>query len=396
MGTTRNRWPTPMPTNGSTPLFKLTDEQELIRRTVRDFAAKHVEPIAAEIDREKRFPTENVKRLADLGLMGMLIPTEYGGAGADTVSYAITIEELSRVCASHGVIASVNNSLCAWPIYNWGTEEQREAWLPNLCSGGLGAYALSEPGAGSDPAGLSSTAEKTGDTYTLNGQKNFITNGGHADTYIYFAKTDPSERHRGMTAFLIDKDTDGFEWSEPEHKMGIRAAHSVQLFLDNCEVPEENVLGEVGEGFKIAMTVLDGGRVGIGAQALGIAQACLDASVVYSEEREQFGKPINRFQAIQFKLADMAMRVEAARNMVYKAASLKDAGEELSQVASMAKLFASETAMENAIQAVQIHGGNGYTTDYPVERYMRDAKITEIYEGTSEIQRIVISRNLFR
>ncbi len=386
-----------MPRNAGDPhAFSLTEEQQLIRRTVKDFADKHVRPIASEIDEEKRFPTENIKRLADLGLMGMLIPEEYGGSGADTVSYAITIEELSRACASHGVIASVNNSLCAFPIYNWGTEDQRERFLEPLCNGTkLGAYALSEPGAGSDPAGMSSTATKDGDTYTINGQKNFITNGGHADTYIYFAKTDPGERHRGMSAFILDKDMDGFDWSEPEEKMGIRAAHSVQLFLDDVEVPEDRLLGSEGEGFKIAMQVLDGGRIGIGAQAVGIAQACLDASKAYASEREQFGQAIKNFQAIQFKIADMAMRTEVARNQVYKAAAMKDAGEDVTRTASIAKLNASEAAMDNAVQAVQVHGGNGYTTDYPVERYMRDAKITEIYEGTSEIQRLVISREEF-
>ena len=386
-----------MPEPAPRTLYKLSDEQELIRRTVRDFAARHVAPIAAEIDREKRFPIENVKRLADLGLMGMLVPPEYGGSGADSVSYALTIEELSRVCASHGVITSVNNSLCAYPISVFGTDEQKARFLPALCNGeGLGAYALSEPNAGSDPASMRSTAEKKGDSFVLNGQKNFITNGGHATTYIYFAKTDPTERHKGVTAFLIEKGMDGFTWSEPESKMGIRAAHSVQLFLDNVEVPEEHVLGKVGGGFTVAMKVLDGGRIGIGSQALGIAQACVDASVEYAKEREQFGRPIADFQAIRFKLADMAMRTEAARNLVYKAAAMKDAGEDFSQTASMAKLFASEAAMKNAIEAVQVHGGNGYTTDYPVERYMRDAKITEIYEGTSEVQRIVIAKNLLK
>jgi alkylation response protein AidB-like acyl-CoA dehydrogenase len=383
-----------MPQNGGAPhAFGLTEEQQLIRRTVRDFADQHVRPIAAEIDGEERFPQENIKRLADLGLMGMLIPEEYGGSDADTVSYAITIEELSRACASHGVITSVNNSLCAWPIYNWGTEEQKEEFLPSLCDGtGLGAYALSEPGAGSDPAGMDSTAEKDGDTYTLNGQKNWITNAGHADTYIYFAKTDPDERHRGITAFLLDGDMDGFDWSEPEDKMGIRAAHSRSLFLENVEVPEWRVLGEEGQGFRIAMQVLDGGRIGIGAQATGIAQACLDASVDYANKREQFGQPIADFQAIQFKIADMRMRTEVARNQVYKAAAKKDAGQDMTRAASIAKLNASEAAMDNAVEAVQVHGGNGYSTDYPVERYMRDAKITEIYEGTSEIQRQVIAR----
>jgi alkylation response protein AidB-like acyl-CoA dehydrogenase len=378
---------------GASNAWELNEEQQLIRRTVRDFAEQHVEPIAAEIDEEERFPKENIKRLADLGLMGMLVPEEYGGSGADTVSYAVTIEELSRACASHGVIVSVNNSLCAFPIYKWGTEEQRERFLPGLCNGeSLGAYALSEPVAGSDPAGMQSTAEKDGDRYIVNGQKNFITNGGHADTYIYFAKTDPEERHRGISAFLLDKDMDGFEYSEPEEKMGIRAAHSVQLFLDDVEASEDRLLGDEGDGFKIAMQVLNGGRVGIGAQGVGIAQACVDDSVDYADQREQFGQKIGDFQAIQHKIADMAMKTEAARNLVYKAAARKDAGGDVAQIASMAKLNASEAAMDNAIEAVQIHGGNGYTTDYPVERYMRDAKITEIYEGTSEIQRTVIAR----
>jgi alkylation response protein AidB-like acyl-CoA dehydrogenase len=371
--------------------FALNEEQQLIRRTVRDFADKHVEPIASEIDEEERFPEQNVKRLADQGLMGMLVPEEYGGSGADTLSYAVTIEELSRACASHGVIASVNNSLVAYPIYRWGTDEQREQFLPNLCNGGLGAYALSEPGAGSDPAGMVSTAEREGDHYVINGQKNWITNGSHADTFIYFAKTDPSERHRGISAFLLDNDMDGFQKSEPEDKMGIRAAHSVSLMLDDVEVPEDRLLGEEDQGFKIAMQVLNGGRVGIGAQAVGIAQACVDDSVDYANQREQFGQKIGDFQAIQHKIADMRMKTEAARNLVYKAAAVKDTDEDVAQIASIAKLNASEAAMDNAIEAVQIHGGNGYSTDYDVERYIRDAKITEIYEGTSEIQRTVIA-----
>ncbi|PSG97571.1 acyl-CoA dehydrogenase [Thermoplasmatales archaeon SW_10_69_26] len=377
---------------GTGTAWQLSEEQQLIRRTVRDFADQHVDPIAAEIDEEERFPQENVKRLADLGLMGMLVPEEYGGSGADAVSYAVTIEELSRSCASHGVIASVNNSLVAFPIHRWGTDRQREEFLPNLCNGGLGAYALSEPGAGSDPAGMKSTAERDGDSYVINGQKNWITNGSHADTFIYFAKTDPDERHRGITAFLLDDDMEGFEKSQPEDKMGIRAAHSVSLMLDDVEVPEWRILGEEGQGFKIAMQVLNGGRVGIGAQAVGIAQACLDDSVEYADQREQFGQTIGDFQAIQHKIADMAMKTESARNLVYKAAAAKDAGEDVARIASIAKLNASEAAMDNAVEAVQIHGGNGYSTDYDVERYMRDAKITEIYEGTSEIQRTVIAR----
>ncbi|MHB8586946.1 MAG: acyl-CoA dehydrogenase [Thermoplasmatota archaeon] len=379
--------------------FAPTADQELIRKTVRQFAEKDVAPIAAAIDREKRWPEANIPKMASLGLLGMFIPTQYGGAGADHMSYAITIEELSRACASHGVIASVNNSLSGWPLLHFGTEEQKQRYLAPMASGQkLGAFALSEPAAGSDPGSGTTVAVKKGDSYVLNGQKNFITNGGHAGTYIVFAKTRTDlpyeQRHRGMSALIVEAGMPGFTWSEPEHKMGIRAAHSTQLFFDNVEVPAHNLLGKEGEGFKIAMMTLDGGRIGIAAQALGIAQASLDASVAYAKQREQFGKPIVKFQGIQFKLADMATRIQAARLLTYQAAWLKEKGQPYSQAAAMAKVYASETAMEAATQAVQIHGGMGYTTDYPVERYMRDAKITEIYEGTSEIQRLVIARGV--
>jgi alkylation response protein AidB-like acyl-CoA dehydrogenase len=379
--------------------FALTPDQELIRRTVREFADKEVAPISAAIDREKRWPEENIPKMASLGLLGMFVPAEWGGAGADYISYAIVIEELSRACASHGVIASVNNSLSGWPLLHFGTEAQKRKFLTPMARGErLGAFALSEPAAGSDPGSGVTTAVRKGDSYVLNGQKNFITNGGHAHTYIVFAKTKTDlpfeQRHRGMSALLLEAGTRGFTVSEPEHKMGIRAAHSTQLFFDNVEVPAENLLGKEGEGFKIAMMTLDGGRIGIASQALGIAQASLDASVAYAKEREQFGQPIVKFQAIQFKLADMATRIQAARFLTYHAAWLKQQGQPYSQAAAMAKVFASEAAMEAATQAVQIHGGMGYTTDYPVERYMRDAKITEIYEGTSEVQRLVIARHL--
>ena len=364
---------------------------------VREFAEKHVRPIAGKIDQEKRWPTENIPKMAELGLLGMNVPESHGGAGADMVSYAVAIEELSRACASHGVIASVNNSLYLWPIMQFGDDAQKERFGTPFAQGKkLGAYGLSEPVAGSDPAGGQSTAVKKGDAFVLNGQKNFITNGGHADAYIVFCKTDPAQRHKGMSALIVEKGMEGFTWSPPEHKMGIRAAHSTQLYFDNVEVPKENVLGEEGQGFKIAMQTLDGGRIGIAAQALGIAQACLEESVAYAKEREQFGKPIADFQAIQFKLADMAMRVQASRMLTYQAAALKDAGKPYGPAAAMAKCYAGDTAMWAATEAVQIHGGNGYTTDYAAERHFRDAKITQIYEGTNEIQRVVVAASLLK
>ncbi len=374
-----------------------TEDQQLIRNMVREFAQKEVAPIAGEIDREKRWPAENVERMAELGLLGMTVPEAYGGSGADMVSYAIAVEELSRVCPSHGVICSVNNSLAAWPLLEYGTEEQKQEFLVPMARGEeLGAYALSEPSAGSDPAGGRTRAERDGDMYVLNGDKNFITNGGHASTYIVFAKTDPGAKHKGMSAFIVTEDMDGFSWSEPEEKMGIRAAHSTQLFFDDVEVPVENRLGEEGEGFYIAMKTLDGGRVGIASQAVGIAQGCLDAATDYAGEREQFGEPIGSFQAIQFKLADLRMRTQASRLLTYEAAAAKDRGEDYGPKAAMAKCYAGDTAVWAAREAVQVHGGNGYTTDYPVERLMRDAKITQIYEGTNEIQRLVIARDQLR
>ncbi|HWG92188.1 MAG TPA: acyl-CoA dehydrogenase [Candidatus Thermoplasmatota archaeon] len=378
-------------------LFKLSPEQEMIRKMVREFAEKEVRPIAGRIDKEGRWPTENIPKMASLGLLGMNVPAEYGGAGTDMVSYAIAIEELSRVCAAHGVIASVNNSLYLWPVMQYGTEAQKQKFgVPYAQGQKLGAYGLSEPVAGSDPAGGQTVAQKKDGSYILNGQKNFITNGGHADAYIVFCKTDASQKHKGMSALLVEKGMPGFTWSEPEHKMGIRAAHSTQLYFDNVEVPAENLLGKEGDGFKIAMSTLDGGRIGIAAQALGIAQACLEESVAYANEREQFGKKISEFQAIQFKLADMAQRIQAARLLTYQAAYLKDIGEKYGPAAAMAKCYAGDTAMWAAIEAVQIHGGNGYTTDYPAERHMRDAKITQIYEGTNEIQRVVVAGALLK
>jgi alkylation response protein AidB-like acyl-CoA dehydrogenase len=375
--------------------FELTEEQLMVQKMARDFAEQEVAPIAAGIDAEGRFPEENVKRMAELGLLGMMTPPQYGGSGLDTVSYVLALEEIARRCAAHAVIMSVNNSLAAWPIEHYGTEAQKQAFLAPMARGEqLGAYALSEPGAGSDPAGMTTMAVREGDRYVLNGQKNFITNGGHAHTYIVFARTQPELKHRGISAFLVTKGTKGFAVSPPEHKMGIRAAHSTQLFFTDCEVPASQLLGKEGDGFKIAMSTLDGGRIGIAAQALGIARASLEESLAYSHERRAFGKPIGSFQALQFMMSDMATELDAARLLTLDAAQRKDRGEKYGTAASMAKLYASGVAMRNAIKAVQIHGGVGYTKDFPVERYMRDAKITEIYEGTSEIQRLVVARSL--
>jgi len=329
--------------------------------------------------------------------MGMNFPAEKGGAGTDMVSYCIAVEELSRVCASTGVVVSVNNSLSGWPIHTYGNEEQHERYLrPMLAGEKVGAYGLTEPHAGSDVVSMATSAVKEGGHYVLNGQKLFITNAGIAETYVVFAQTDKAAGHRGQTAFLVEKGTDGFSIGKPEDKLGIRGAPCCPLFFEDCHVPEENVLGPVGEGFKIAMKTLDGGRLGIASQALGIAQAALEASLAYAKERKQFGRPIGANQAIQWKLADMQTRIDASRLLVHRAAQLKDRGERYSKEASMAKVYASETAMWAATEAIQVHGGNGYTKDYPVERHFRDAKITEIYEGTSEIQRMVIATHLLR
>jgi butyryl-CoA dehydrogenase len=375
--------------------FELTPEQLMVQKMAREFAEQEVAPIAAEIDREGRFPTENVKRMAELGLLGVMVPDKHGGAGLDTVSYVLAMEEIARHCASHSVIMSVNNSLAAWPLETYGTEEQKQKYLVPMAKGEqLGAYALSEPGAGSDPAGMGTMAVKQGSVWVLNGQKNFITNGGHAHTYIVFARTNPELKHKGISAFLVTKGTKGFTISPPEHKMGIRAAHSTQLFFSDCAVPEAQMLGKEGEGFKVAMSTLDGGRIGIAAQALGIARGALEESIKYSKDRKAFGKPIGSFQALQFMMSDMATELDAARLLTLNAAQAKDRHERYGVQASMAKLYASHVAVKNAANAVQIHGGVGYTKDFPVERYLRDSKITEIYEGTSEIQRMVIARSL--
>jgi butyryl-CoA dehydrogenase len=377
--------------------FELTDEQELIREAVREFAETEVAPIAAELDRDHRFPHELLPKMADLNLMGMPFPEKMGGAGADEVSYVIAVEELSRACASTGVIVSAHTSLATWPIYKFGTPAQHERYLHDLASGRtLGAFALTEPAAGTDAGAGTCTALLSGDEYILNGSKIFITNAPFAEVYIVFAKTDPAKGTRGMSAFIVDKDTPGFSVGEAEHKLGIRGSSTPPLYFADCHIPKDALLDGEGYGFKVAMQTLDGGRIGIAAQALGIAQAALDASVAYAKERVQFGKPIADLQAIQWMIADMATEIDAARLLVYRAASCIDNDRPYSTEGAMAKLFASEVATRVAGKAIQIHGGYGYTESYPVERNYRDAKITEIYEGTSEVQRMVIARSALR
>ena len=378
--------------------FELTDEQELIREAVREFAEAEVAPIAAEIDRDHRFPHELLPKMADLNLMGMPYPEKVGGAGADEVSYVIAVEELSRACASTGVILSAHTSLATWPIFKFGTPAQHERYLHDMASGRrLGAFALTEPAAGTDAAAGTCTAILTGDEYILNGSKIFITNAPFAEIYIVFAKTDPAAKGtRGMSAFIVEKGTPGFSVGEAEHKLGIRGSSTPPLYFNDCHIPKDALLDGEGYGFKVAMQTLDGGRIGIAAQALGIAQAALDASVAYAKERVQFGKPIANLQAIQWMIADMATEIDAARLLVYRAASCMDNDRPYSTEGAMAKLFASEVATRVAGKAIQIHGGYGYTESYPVERNYRDAKITEIYEGTSEVQRMVIARSALR
>jgi len=377
--------------------FELTDEQQLIRDAVREFAETEVTPIAAELDRDHRFPYELLPKLAEMNLMGMPYPEKEGGAGADYVSYVIAIEEISRACASTGIIMSAHTSLATWPIFKFGTEAQKDQYLQDMASGRrLGAFALTEPGAGTDAGAGTATATLRADGYALNGSKMFITNAPYADVYVVFAKTDPERGTRGMSAFIVEKDTPGFSVGEAEHKLGIRGSSTPPVYFADCRIPKEALLGGEGDGFKIAMQTLDGGRIGVSAQALGIAQAALDASIAYAKERVQFGKPIANLQAIQWMIADMALEVDAARLLVYRAASCVDNGRPYSTEGAMAKLFASEAATRVAGKAIQIHGGYGYTESYPVERNYRDAKITELYEGTSEVQRMVIARSALR
>ena len=375
----------------------LSEEQEMMRKMVRDFAQKEVAPIAAEIDEKGEVPFANIKKMAQLGLLGLTVSEEYDGGGADAVSYVIAIEELSKACASTAIVVAVQNSLVCAGIEKFGTEKQKEKFLRPLARGEkVGAFALTEPGAGCDAAALLTTAIRDGDAYVINGRKHFITNGGFADITILLAMTDKAQGYRGISAFIIEKGTKGFSVGKEEDKMGIRGSNTCELLFDDVRVPEANRLGEEGQGFKIAMTVLDAGRVGVAAQAVGIAQAAYESAVEYSKQRIQFGQPISQFQAIQWMLADMATRIEAARLLTYSAALKKEAGVRFSKEASMAKLFASETAVWVADRAVQIHGGYGYMKEYSVERNYRDAKITEIYEGTSEVQRMVIARDIIR
>ena len=372
--------------------FTLDEEQQMMVKMFREFAENEVKPIAASIDEEERFPTEQLPKMAAVGLLGIPFPEEYGGSGLGNLEYAMAVEELSKVCASTGVTVSAHTSLCSWPIYEYGTEEQKQKYLVPLASGEkLGAFGLTEPAAGTDAAGQTSTAVDKGDHWLLNGRKIFITNGNYADIYVIFAMTDKSLGHKGISAFILEKGTHGFTFGAKERKMGIRGSATYELLFDNVKLPKENLLGELNKGFKVAMTTLDGGRIGIAAQALGIAQGAIDETVTYVKQREQFGKRISQFQNTQFDLADMQTNVDAARLLVYRAAAAKDAHEPYNHLAAMAKLFASETASDVTRRCVQLFGGYGYTRDFPVERMMRDAKITEIYEGTSEVQRMVVS-----
>ena len=376
--------------------FRLTDEQELIRRTAREFAEARIAPIAAELDEQERFPTETVRQLGEIGLMGMNVPPEYGGAGADFVSHGLAMEEVSRRCAAHGVIMSVNNSLVCWPIAHYGTEEQKRTYLPDLTGARrLGSFSLSEPGSGSDSAALETTAVLDGDHYVLNGTKAWVSNGGQAGVYILFCRTDKqASKHRGISCLIVERDTAGLTVGAKEKTMGIRGSSTVQISFADARVPRANLLGAEGQGFEIAMKTLDGGRFGIAAQAVGIAQACLDEAIKYAAERQAFDQPIGNFQAVRFMLADMATNIQAARWLTLHAAACRDRGQPYTKFGSMAKLFASRTAVECADSNLQIHGGVGYTRDFPAERHYRDAKILEIYEGTSQIQRVVIAEHL--
>ncbi|CAM5797425.1 MULTISPECIES: acyl-CoA dehydrogenase [Brevibacillus] len=377
--------------------FQLTEEQEMLRKMIRDFAETQVAPTAAERDEEERFDRAIFEQMAELGLTGIPWPEQYGGAGADYLSYVIAVEELSRVDASIGVTLSAHVSLASWPIYKFGTEEQKQRFLRPLAEGKkMGAYCLTEPGSGSDSAGMKTTAVRDGDHYVLNGSKIFITNAGEAEIYIVFAVTQPELKHKGITAFIVEKGMEGFTMGKKEKKLGIRSSPTLAVNFEDVRVPLENRLGEEGQGFKIAMMTLDGGRNGIAAQALGIAQGAFDHARDYAKERNQFGKPIAALQAIQFKLADMATKIEAARLLTYQAAWLEDQGLPYGKASAMSKVFAGDIAMEVTTEAVQVFGGYGYTREYPVERFMRDAKITQIYEGTNEIQRVVISNYLLK
>ncbi|MEA3348521.1 MAG: acyl-CoA dehydrogenase [Pseudomonadota bacterium] len=377
--------------------FVYTDEERMMLQMARGFAEKEIKPIAKETDKEHKYPAETVKKLGELGLMGVSVPVEYEGSEMSNICYSIAIEEISRHCAATGVIVSVNNSLACDPVKIFGTEEQKQKYLADMASGRkLGCLGLTEPNAGSDAANLSTTAVLDGDEWVINGRKIFITNGNEADYSVVVAITDKTQGHRGLSAFIVDLDNPGFSVGTLEDKLGIRGSSTAELVFEDCRIPKENLLGEVGKGFKIALTTLDGGRIGIASQALGIARAAIEDAAAYAKERVQFGQPIAKLQAIQWMLADLSTHYEAARLLTHRAAYLKDQGQPFGKEAAMAKLMAAETAMKAATQGIQILGGYGYTTDYPMERYFRDAKITEIYEGTSEIMRLVIATNVLK
>ena len=377
--------------------FALSQEHALCRTLFSSFAQNEVKPLAQEVDEEERFPVETVEKMGKLGFMGIPIPKQYGGQGCDYLTYAMCVEELAKVCGTTAVIVSAHTSLCCGPILHFGTEEQKLKYLPPLAKGEkLGAVGLTEPGAGTDASGQQTKAVLDGDEYVLNGTKVFITNGYYADTYVIFAMTDKSKGNKGISAFIVEKGTPGFSFGVKEKKMGIRGSATYELVFTDCRIPKENLLGKIGEGFKIAMSTLDGGRIGIASQALGLAAGALDNTVSYVKERKQFGRALAQFQNTQFQLADMATKVDAARMLVYRAAIAHDTQKRYSSEAAMAKLYAAEVAMEVTTKAVQLHGGYGYMREYDVERMMRDAKITEIYEGTSEVQRMVISGALLK
>ncbi|MGK9475238.1 acyl-CoA dehydrogenase [Melioribacter sp. OK-6-Me] len=377
--------------------FNLTEDHLLIQQTAREFAENEVASSVVERDINAVFPYDLVKKLGELGFMGMMVSTDYGGAGLDTISYVLAMIEISKIDASLGVIMSVNNSLVCYGLEEWGTDYQKEKYLKPLARGEkLGAFALSEPEAGSDATHQHTSAFKKGGKWIINGTKNWITNGINADYYLVFAQTDREKRHKGITCFIVEKGMPGFTQGKKEDKLGIRSSDTCSLLFDNCEVPEENILWEVGKGFNVAMNTLNGGRIGIAAQACGIAEAAFSAAVKYSKTRKAFGSEIANLQAIQFKLADMAVNLEAAKLLTLKAAFMKDRQMDYIEAAAMAKLYSSKVAVENSLEAIQIHGGYGYVREYHVERYLRDAKITEIYEGTSEIQRIVIAREILK
>jgi len=377
--------------------YLLSEEQKMMREMVHKFAKEEIAPHAREHQEKEQYPADIVKKCGELGLMGIAYPAEYGGAGMDFVSYMLAVEGISRYCASTGVIISAHSSLAVDPIYRFGSEEQKKKYMPDMCSGKkIGCLALTEAGAGSDAGSIKTTAKLVGDKWVLNGSKLFITNGNEAETIVAIALTEPSQKTKGISAFIVEKDTPGYSVGKLEHKMGIKSTSTAELVFEECAIPKENLLGELNKGFKIALTTLDGGRLGIASQALGIAKASIEDSAAYAKERQQFGQPIAHFQAIQWMFADMATEYEAAWLLTYRASLMKDKGLKYSKEAAMAKLKASETASYCASKAVQIHGGYGYTKEFDVERYMRDAKITEIYEGTSEIMRLVISSDVLK